>query len=171
MPESIRLDWDSELAALVHRKARTLLGRAGYTHQDLPDLEQSLAVELLMRLPAYDPTRADRPQFLRMIVYRAAAKLLRDRRAAKRSGRSRQTGATDLPAPPENDPALSLDLAEAIAALPLHLRELAIPLRVETITHAARSLGIARSTAQVRRHMIRQHWESRGLQKYISDSF
>ncbi len=45
---------------LIKYKARTLVGKAGFTASDREDLEQELILDLLHRLPRYDRNRAQR---------------------------------------------------------------------------------------------------------------
>ncbi len=40
---------------LVHHKARQLVGKAGYTQDDVDDIKQDLIVDLLERLSQFDP--------------------------------------------------------------------------------------------------------------------
>ena len=42
----------------VHHKARKLIGQLGFTESDQPDIEHDLIVDLLARLPKFDPSKA-----------------------------------------------------------------------------------------------------------------
>ena len=46
---------DPYAAGLIRFKARQLVGQAGFTASDRNDLEQDLILDLLRRLPKYDP--------------------------------------------------------------------------------------------------------------------
>ena len=49
---------DPYAAGLIRFKARQLVGKAGFTASDREDLEQEMILDLLRRLPKYDPKRA-----------------------------------------------------------------------------------------------------------------
>ena len=58
---------------LIRHKARQLVGRAGLVEADRHDLEQDMALDLLRRLPRFDPARAGRKTFIaRAVRYRTA---------------------------------------------------------------------------------------------------
>ena len=72
---------------LVHCKARQLVGKAGYTQDDIKDIEQDLIRDLLERLPKFDPAKATLNTFAVRVVEGKISKLLRDRQAEMRDHR------------------------------------------------------------------------------------
>ena len=49
---------DEYAVRIIKHKARQLVGRAGFTESDREDLEQEMMLDLLRRLPKFDPKRA-----------------------------------------------------------------------------------------------------------------
>jgi hypothetical protein len=159
--------WDAALADVVRRKARQLVGKTGLTAQDLPDLEGDLALDLVARMADYDPARADRDRFVRMVIARAAAKLLRHRRAARRDTRRVVPLESDPVDPASDVSPLRLDVADAVAALPPELRAVAVRLARAPVAAVARQCGVSRDTIYSRVRAIRRHFEGRGLRDYL----
>src|SRR5205085_11730290 len=81
---------------VIRRKVQQLVARAELSRQDRQDFAQDLLVRLLQRLPAFDPARGHLPAFIKIVVERCAANLLRSRRATKRE--TRRVGSLSLPA-------------------------------------------------------------------------
>lgn len=184
---------DSFAWVVIRRKARQLVGRAGFTAQDREDIEQDLALRLLESLRSYDPAQGHRNAFVTAVVDRTAAKILRDRRTKKRNGgpvRSLDTllRALDwdreeyddvahsfeesalidrLPHGEEEQVDLRQDLASVLEHLPADLRDLAERLKTQSVSEAARDLGMPRTTLQRRVDQLRQHFEEAGLRDYL----
>ena len=57
---------DEYAVRIIKYKARQLVGRVGFTESDREDLEQEMILDLLQRLPKYDPARAQ-PRGLRRL--------------------------------------------------------------------------------------------------------
>ncbi|MFM2007984.1 MAG: hypothetical protein RLZZ09_3639, partial [Pseudomonadota bacterium] len=57
-------DFDCYADKLIRHKARQLVGKAGFTEDDRPDIEQELALDLLQRLRHYDAEKAKRSTFM-----------------------------------------------------------------------------------------------------------
>jgi RNA polymerase sigma-70 factor (ECF subfamily) len=180
---------DPYAAWLIRRKAKQLVGRAGFTASDRPDIEQELHLDLLRRLPKLDESRAKRTTFIRHVVENRVASLLAERTAASRDHR-RCEASLDEPLEDEdatlgdtidqerylrrdgdagNDEArrdLRLDLAAAIEGLPSDLRDLAEQLKMASAPEVARRMGIPRRTIRDRISRIRAHCERAGLAIY-----
>ena len=78
---------DPYAAGLIRFKARQLVGQAGFTASDRDDLEQELILDLLRRLPKYDPKRAQRNTFIARVVEHKVATLIEAQRAGIRDYR------------------------------------------------------------------------------------
>jgi RNA polymerase sigma factor (sigma-70 family) len=164
---------------IIWRKVRLLVGRAGFTQQDHQDLEQELVLRLLQSLDVFDPEQAHLNVFITTVIERAVAMLLRERRAKKRDGgvvRSLDQGPTkDGKSPEPVDPLpsgeeafdLASDLAEVLARLPEELRALAERLKSQSLSQAARDLGVPRSTLQRQAQRLRRCFEDAGLRIYL----
>lgn len=157
---------------LVQCKARQLVGKAGYTHDDLKDIEQDLIRNLLACLPQFDPAKATLSTFADRVVGSRIVDLLRRRNAEMRHrGReafslneevetedgSMEIGETvsqdeiDLRTGRYNRPAaerahLQMDLGAVVAGLPPELRQVADMLRTQSVAKVASELGIPRRT-------------------------
>jgi DNA-directed RNA polymerase specialized sigma24 family protein len=162
---------DPATAELIGRKSRQILRQTGLPSSDREDVEQTLALLLLQRLPKFDPAEGDRAAFVRMVLRQATVNVLRFLAAAKRSGRPVSLDAllptADDGATSEESGDLVLDLAGALEALPADLRAIANELRVSSKTEAARNLGIPRSTLHERAKEIRAAFERRALDDYL----
>jgi RNA polymerase sigma factor (sigma-70 family) len=156
-----------------------LVSRAGFTSQDREDLEQELILRLLQSLHLFDPGQAHRNVFVTTVIERAVAMILRERLAKKRdSGVVRsfdqgQTKAGTSPEPVDPRPSdqeafdLASDLAEVLARLPDDLRALAERLKSQSVSQAARDLGVPRTTLQRRVERLRKTFEDAGLRIYL----
>jgi RNA polymerase sigma factor (sigma-70 family) len=145
------------VAAIIARKARSLVGRAGLRHQDRDDLVQELTLQVLARRDQYEPSRGTWPGFVKRLVERLGNNLVRDRLAAKRYGGPHRPLGEPIPAP--HDPradSRALDVAEALGTLPPDLRVVAELLMTRAVTEVAEVLGVARSTVYARLREIRE---------------
>jgi RNA polymerase sigma-70 factor (ECF subfamily) len=164
---------------IIRRKVRLLVGRAGFTRQDRDDLEQELVLRLLQSLDLFDPEQAHPNVFITTVIERAVAMILRERRAKKRdSGVVRsldqakaKDGSSAEPADPRGGGQdrfdLASDLAEVFARLPEELRDLAERLKSQSLSQAARDLGVPRTTLQRQVQRLRQSFEDAGLRIYL----
>jgi RNA polymerase sigma factor (sigma-70 family) len=160
----------------VRAAARRLVGRARLTRSDVADLEQELRLGLWSRLHLYDARRGDEDAFLKVIVNRLASRLTRRSRAAKRDVR-REVSLID----PEEvtDPAgrrteeevdARLDVTDALARLSCELAHLAELLPTESLTSAAKTLGLTRHAARGRARRLLAHLHQAGLDAYLRNS-
>ena len=131
----------------IRFKARQLAGQAGFGAGERKDLEQELFLDLLQRLPQYDPDRARRTTFISRVVA------------------NRRTGAVSRPW--EERQALAIDLAELMETLPSEWRMLCRRLGVETVSEISRDTGIARGTIYEWMGKLRAIFEEAGLREYL----
>lgn len=68
----------------IRYRARTLIGTAGYTWDDIEDIEQDLMLDLLEGMTLFDAAKSKRKTFIDRVINNKITKLIRDRRAAKR---------------------------------------------------------------------------------------
>ncbi|HRU20183.1 MAG TPA: sigma-70 family RNA polymerase sigma factor [Kiritimatiellia bacterium] len=182
------------LTALIECKARQLVGKAGYTSDDLKDIEQDLIQDLLERLPKFDPAKASLNTFADRVVGRRICNLLRDRRAGMRDWRrdayslneeietdegsierhefisqdevDLRTGRYDRTA---TERALrTMDVAAVLAGLPHELRRVAEMLMTQSVAEVARELGIPRGTFRDRyMGKLREAFGAKRLNDYL----
>ncbi|GIW90020.1 MAG: hypothetical protein KatS3mg109_0452 [Pirellulaceae bacterium] len=162
---------------IIRRKVNQLIGRAGFTSQDCEDLEQELIVRLLQSLPLFDPAQSHRNVFVTTVVERAAAMILRERRAKKRGNGvvlsldQEEAGDATEPADPHRSHVeqvdLATDLAEVLDKLPEDLRNLAEQLKYRSLSQVARDMAVARSTLQRQVQRLRQYFEKTDLRIFL----
>jgi DNA-directed RNA polymerase specialized sigma24 family protein len=149
-PERRENPIDPAVAAIITRKARSLVGRAGLQRQDCRDVEQELTLRLLENLDQFVARRGRRLAFVQRLVDRFASNLLRHRRAGQRDGGPHAPLPDTLPAPPGDD-TRRLDLEQALASLPPDLRAVVESfLAGRSVTETAGVLGLSRATVYAR---------------------
>ena len=169
---------DPTLRDLIRRKAAKLTRCHKVPHADREDVEQDLLLEVLRRLPKFDPARSDRDGHLRAVVEHAVSNLVRSGRAAKR-GRGRTarldailTGESELGRTDEvlARADLVMDVQELLKRLPDELRRVAELIQSQSATETARALGVSRGTVYARLREIRTLCERTDLEKYLPSS-
>lgn len=185
---------DDYAVQLIKYKARQLVGRVGFTESDREDLEQEMVLDLLRRLPKFDPKRAGRNTFIARIVEHKVATIIEAQKAGMRDyrlcscslndrledeeGRSiermetidqedylRRTGKLSHPMSELRN--LSIDLRSAVQTLPPELRELCKRLQTESVTEISRDTGIPRGTIYESIKKLRAVFEDAGLKDYL----
>lgn len=180
---------------LVHYKARQLVGKAGYRAQDVDDIKQDLIMDLLERLPQFDPAKATYNTFVARLVERKISNLLRDRQAEMRDHRREvcslneeidtgedepvqrlttisqddqdiRTGKYARPA--EERAHLQLDMDSVLDDLTPQLRQIAEMLQAKSVSQVARELGIPRGTFRVKHlRQLREVFAAKGMDDYL----
>ena len=183
---------DAFARRLIRRKARQLACRSGFTRSDRADIEQDLAQKLVLQMEAFDPAAAHWYAFVTTVVERQTATLVRDRRAAKRDRRRVTTlhvlidgddGPVEFAQTIASDEhlnrtgrwrrsdaeraELALDLDGVLTALPAKLRDLAVRLREQTVSRAARAMNVPRTTLVRQVERLRQCCEDAGLRIHL----
>ena len=176
---------DGYAERLASIKARQLVGKAGYTRSDRPDIEQELLLDLIERLPDYDSSRASRHTFIARVIDHKVASLLDYRRAAKRDP-ARLDCSLHTPVTGEDgEPAALSDLIEAesarsarasdlamdfeslLAELPPTLREVCRRLPHSTVREIADELGVTRRTIHRWKKELQRRCEGIDLDDYL----
>lgn len=181
---------------LVGFKSRQLVGRAGYTRSDLEDIRQDLILDLLERLPKFDPAKASLNTFVDRVVERKICNLLRYRSSQCRDYRREGCSLDDrvqvapgvsLPrssAISQDDVELAfgrhrepahlrqqrhLDVQMALVDLPAPLRHIAELLGQFGVSGAARRLGVPRTTFRDK-HLaqLREAFVAKGMDVYAT---
>ena len=185
---------DPYAAGLIRFKARQLVGKAGFTASDREDIEQELTLDLLRRLPKYNPKRAQLNTFIARVVEHRLASLIEAQKAGIRDyrrcrcslnecfedadGRSVErvdtfdqedyllrTGGQSRPS--EELSALAIDVAAVIEGLPHELRNLCRRLKAETVTEISRDTGVPRGTIYESIKKLREIFKDAGLRNYL----
>jgi RNA polymerase sigma-70 factor (ECF subfamily) len=178
---------------LIQHKAQQLVGNYGFVKDDRPDIEQDLIVDLLARLPIYDPSRAAPHTFMARVIEHKIASLIEERTAAKRDYRRCTISLNDPVADDEDDgeergdgvdmdsylrmtggqsmsvadqAACHVDLARAMKRLSPAQRALCARLAAgQERADIARELGVHRDTVHERIKEIRAIFVKAGLKK------
>ncbi len=188
-------DIDPYAVEIIRFKARQLVGQAGFTVVDRDDLEQELILDLLRRLPNYDPKRAKRNTFIARVVEHKIATLIEKQTAHKRDyrrcrcslnerfeeeeeGRSVERAETldqeDYllrigvePGAAEELRVLALDVVVVLETLPPELGDLCRRLKQETVAEISRDTGVPRATLYQSVTKLREIFEDAGLKDYL----
>ena len=172
---------------LIKNKARQIIGKAGFKASDLDDIEQELALDLIVRLPKYDPRRARRTTFMARIVEHRISSLISERHAQCRDWRRCQTSLNepacnsgdrdeepleaqvpDAPSGSDNAADLLVDLQAVLPSLPDDMRDLWERLLKGNVRQVARDLGLSRTTPYGRMKKLRQFLAEAGLDDYLT---
>ena len=192
-----RYDGIDEFAIrLIKKRARQLIGSAGFTASDVPDLEQELAMDLLTRLPKFQEGRAHRKSFIAVAIKHKAATLVEGQKAAKRDYRKvafsldqvftdedgKKSDGYDrldgekladpydggaLPQAETEKSALWIDLDRVLQKLSPDLRRLCKLLSDLPVSEVARMTGLSRDTIYRRIKTLRETFESEGLREFF----
>ena len=195
-----RYDGIDEFAVrLIRKRARRLVGGAGFAPCDVPDLEQELAMDLLTRLPKFQEGRAGLESFIAIAIKHRAATLVEAQKAAKRDFRKiafsldqdsvdedgeKHDGYDRLDSERLIDPsdggrrtlpdqtekmALAIDLDRVLQKLSPELRRLCKLLSELNVSEVAQATGLSRDTLYRRIKTLRETFESEGLRKFFPD--
>jgi RNA polymerase sigma-70 factor (ECF subfamily) len=179
----------------VHHKARQLVGKAGYTKDDLDDIKQDLLVDLLERLQRFDSAKATYNMFVACVVDRKISNMLRDHQAEKRDRRREDCSLNDeiddgdevpvqrlatmsqdkydirtgrSPWSAEEREHLRLDIETVLAGLPPDLRRAAELLQTLPTAQVAREMGVARATFYHKYlKRLRAVFAAKGMRDYL----
>ena len=188
---------DEYAVKLIRHKARQLVGRAGFVEADRHDLEQELVLDLLRRLPRFDPTLAKRETFIARLVEHQVATLVESQKAGIRDyrrcagsldERREEPDGTSADGPPVLDQdeylretvaasrrdedlhTLRLDLERVLAELPVDLRALCARLQTSSVSDVSRETGVPRGTVYEAIRRLRTRFERADLTAYFEDS-
>jgi RNA polymerase sigma-70 factor, ECF subfamily len=182
---------DPYLQQLVRYKARKFVGKTGLNELDIDDVVQEVWLDLIQRLPGFDPRRSQQRTFISRLVDHELSDILRNRRAKRRDSRHCQSldvpvgdgqdnDRTDLLATDvhggrtgcvrrsdEHQADLAADIADIMAKMPAELRDLCQRLQRQPLTAIAREVGVPRTTLQKSVRKILGRFENAGLRDYL----
>lgn len=185
--------FDAYASKLIKHKARQLVGTAGLTQDDLPDIEQDMAIDLIQRLPHFNPAIAKKSTFMSRIVEHKIATIYESRKAACRDWRVCRDSLNqlvkhddsepfseyiDLITDPQNelrnDPGpedaycFDIDLKRVFYSLPDDLLDFARRLRVKNLSEIALDLGVPRTTLYTKLKHLRSHFSAFHMEDYLN---
>ena len=165
---------------LIHHKSRQLVGTAGIVPDDLPDIQQDLASDLVKRLARYDPAKAKENTFVCRVVRHKVSRILRHRRTLKRRLNRPFLSLQELvddgdggvversqTVPDDGShlrPPLRIEVAEVLARLTPEQRRTCELLGEKSVTDAAQELGVHRCTLHTRILALRQAFVDAGFE-------
>lgn len=180
-----------DVAAAVRAKTRQVCRRAGFRSTDAEDVEQTLVLDLLRRLPRFDPERASLRTFVTRLLDHAVATILAAREAGSRDWRRSRDTLHDLvedgcgalaarwttldprvcrervlgieATDEQADRETRLDVTAAVEALPPELRAVARLLMTAGSNEVARTTRLPRATLYDLTQRIRRHLERAGI--------
>lgn len=183
-----------DLRPIVLGKTRQLARSAGFSRTDADDIEQGLVLDVLQRLPRFDPTRASLRTFITRLVDHHVASVLERRSTTRRDWRRCRESLQDVvedgtgglsPRWRTLEPTecrerrgigsmdeaalrdLQMDVAAAIDDLPPDLRVLAERLLHATPREVSRATGIPDSTVRDGAARIGRAFARRGLARFL----
>jgi RNA polymerase sigma-70 factor (ECF subfamily) len=169
----------------IKSKARELVVKYGFPWSEFENLQQEMLLDLIQRLPKFDPRRSPLNAFITRIVNNKGADLIWQRSSPsrerirceisidlvlERDGRSVRLG--DTLCGPGGEPSdLAVDLARAVASLPKDLRTLwDLMVTGLTLTQIAARTGTPRPTLYGRLDKLREHLKRAGIGAYFGES-
>ena len=185
---------DPYAVRVIRHKAQKLVGHAGFTESDRKDLEQEMMMDLLHRLPKYNPKLSQRNTFIAQVVEHKIAMIIAARKAGLRDYRLcdcslndqleddeggsvdrmetidqedylSRTGRLSRSSPEIRD--LALDIRMTLDSLSPELRELCSLLGTDTVLEISREKGIPRGRIYESLKELREIFEDAGLRKYF----
>lgn len=183
------MDIDPYAKRLARYKARQLIRRPEFANSEREDIEHDLLLDLLERLPHYDPERASSHTFIARIIDHKVASMLEHRSAAKPDPRRLECSLntpvrgeygvpTELGALMEGQASpsveasdLGMDIQALLEELPPKLRAVAERLPRSTIREIAEELGVHRRTIHRWKKEIRRRGADMGLDDYLRKEF
>ncbi len=176
-------DLDGNVETTIHYAVNRVIGRFGFTENDREDLQQELALNLLVALKDYDPERAKRSTFIKDCIENRIFNLVRDRRRIRRDprrvsriGEGEDSDTASVPASSlidqkaatEQDGAdLRMDLAGVIAALTPQQRGMCALLPDLSPYAVSRHLGVSKQSVYRDVEKIRAAFAVAGLADYL----
>lgn len=187
-------DRNSFASQLIRQKARLLVRHPGFNKSEQRDIEQELAMELILKYRCFDPDRARETTFIARVLESKAISLVRTRIAEKRDFRrdahslnetvrdadggsveraqtfDASASANHTGQARRSDEELSQlrqDVAEFVQSLPGDLRPLAEMLMEQSEHAVSRTLGTSRRQVANDVARLRELFEDAGLRDYL----
>ena len=186
--------FDEFTACFICSKVFKLVGRAGFTKSDRPDLLQEFALDLIQRRNHFDPNTATWEAFVVVVCENRFVTILEYRQAEMRSHR-REAGSLNRPIkdadgnradfgstipdsqqarrtgqhrrPNEEACDLAQDLADVLDQMPTTMRKVCEIVMRDSKAAAARELGISQGSLYEILDRILTRFEKAGLRDYL----
>ena len=187
--------FDEFTSRFIRGKVRKLIGTAGFTESDRPDLIQEFALDLIERRKKFNPKTANWEAFVVVVCENRFATILEHRRAAMRFC-SREAGSLNRPVkhgtergidigdtiadsqqelrtgrrrrPHEEASDLARDVAYVLDHLTPHFREVCERMKHDSKASVARDLCMSQGAFYNLLERIRTRFEKAGLRDYLA---
>lgn len=163
-------DFDQQLTELIHYKSRSLLGHYGFGREDIEDLRQDLAAQVVVGLRKHDPRRSTRRTFASRIIQNKIASLIAHARAQKRD-RQRLEPIEDegqiIGCRLLTNMDLPIDVEVAMASLTPELRAIAELFKTLDESAIVRHTGKSRQQIRTAKAQIAIHFRKHGLMRHL----
>ena len=188
-------NFDDFTSRFIRSKVQKLIGRAGFTESDRPDLIQKFAFDLIQRRKNFDPNTATWEAFVVVVCENCYATILEHRNAEMRS-HQREAGSLNRPikdadgnrtdfgsTTPDSQQArrtgqhrrsaeetwdLAQDVADVLDKMPPTMRKVCEIAMHESKAAAARELGISQGALYEILGRILTRFENAGLRDYLN---
>jgi DNA-directed RNA polymerase specialized sigma24 family protein len=181
---------------LIRKKVNQLIGRYGWNRSDIDDLKQMFYLKLIIAMKKFDPSKGHEFAYIKAVIERHTATIIRDRRAAKRYlGKQISLnwhvedkdldGFVELQNLAEEEQSrlhrgirtkkqirldqMRLDVATTSDQLPAGHHTLADDLMHKSVTQTSRERGVSRQSIYRSVSDIRSHFQRQELNQYLDD--
>ena len=185
---------NSQTINLIKHKAWGLIGSVGFTWSDRDDLEQELVIDILQRLPKFDPDRAQLATFIVRLVDNKIASMIEARKSRLFDFRRHAYSLNEITHDTEGwiiergdeideddyllrtgwqcRPAhellnLKADIERILPTLPPELRELCLRLQTQNVTDISVETGVPRYRIYADIARLRDIFAQAGLKDYL----
>jgi len=185
---------DEYAVTTIRVKSKKLIGKAGYSKADSDDIRQEITLDLLQRLPNFDPSKSSLHTFVNDVVDHKIARMIEVRNAEMRDFKTVPLSLNvleedadgtlfelideiaDETLPWNRDAGemseyelleLRNDIIRVLSKLPPQLREICLRLMRTSIFVVAKEMGIPRATLYDHLKIIRERFEKSGLKNYF----
>ena len=175
-------------------KAKQLIGKYGFSKDDVEDIRQELVLDVLQRLPKFNRTRAGLKTFISRLLDNHIAHLIKHREAGRRDHRRVECRLDDWQRDKDNlwtclgetiteEEALdrlgcrrlssqeridlALDTVTLLDLLSKRDRKLCLQLQTRTVSELSRQTGVVRTRIYERLRAIRQKFLAAGMEEYL----
>ncbi|MBF0214758.1 MAG: sigma-70 family RNA polymerase sigma factor [Magnetococcales bacterium] len=169
---------DTNAVRVIRFKARQLSRLPGFSCSEIEDLEQEMVIDVLRRLPNFDPARSGLPTFISRIIGHCAATLVTRKRADSLKGTMAwisldelETGfAPEMMGTPSgmDHIHLAVDIGRLLGRLPNEHRRICQLLVLLDKPAIPQRLGMGRTTFYRRLGEIRSQFLKAGMQNALA---
>ncbi|GAB0057950.1 hypothetical protein SIID45300_02284 [Candidatus Magnetaquicoccaceae bacterium FCR-1] len=169
---------DTNAIRVIRFKARQLSRLPGFSSSEIEDLEQEMVIDVLRRMPNFDPERAGLPTFISRIIGHCAATLVTRNRVDSLEGKMTRFSLDELETGIASEMTgthsgmdhihLAIDIGRLLCRLPNEHRRICQLLVLLDKPAIPQRLGMGRTTFYRRLGEIRSHFREAGMQNALA---